>query len=193
MIMGCNSTLLWSTNHTGLAWTALNANEPWLEYWTAGRPRSSRPFAPRGDQAYDYGCDPAPPATLSLLPARMDRFNVHKHQATYKLLSPTFINTGRPWRHNTMRRNKHVGPSVNILFNNHLIKNVHTQLKTSYFHVFRLWTVCPEVYSFFLPDGFLGWILFLFSMVLNGTDAVLFFVFDMSSTDNLLCCVTVLL
>ncbi|XP_031702931.1 migration and invasion inhibitory protein [Anarrhichthys ocellatus] len=26
-----------------------------------------------GDQAYDYGCDPAPPATLSLVPPRMDR------------------------------------------------------------------------------------------------------------------------
>lgn len=48
MIMGCNSTLLWSTNHTGLAWTALNANEPWLEYWAAARPRGSTPFAPRG-------------------------------------------------------------------------------------------------------------------------------------------------
>lgn len=48
MIMGCNSTLLWSTNHTGLAWAALNANEPWLEYWGAARPRSSTPFPPRG-------------------------------------------------------------------------------------------------------------------------------------------------
>lgn len=48
MIMGCNSTLLRSTNHTGLAWTALNANEPWLEYWAAARPRSSTPFTPRG-------------------------------------------------------------------------------------------------------------------------------------------------
>lgn len=44
MIIGCNSTLLWSTNHTGLARTAPNANEPWLEYWKAARPHGSMPF-----------------------------------------------------------------------------------------------------------------------------------------------------
>lgn len=48
MIMGCNSTLLWSANHTALAWTALNANETWPEYWTAARPRSATPFTPQG-------------------------------------------------------------------------------------------------------------------------------------------------
>lgn len=44
MIIGCDSTLLWSTNHAGLAWTALNVNEPWLEYWKAACPHGSMPF-----------------------------------------------------------------------------------------------------------------------------------------------------
>lgn len=35
MIMGSNSTILWSANHTGPAWTALSVAEPWLEYWAA--------------------------------------------------------------------------------------------------------------------------------------------------------------
>lgn len=47
MIMGSNSTLLWSTNHTGLAWTALNAKEPWPEYWVAAHSGSSTPHAPQ--------------------------------------------------------------------------------------------------------------------------------------------------
>lgn len=47
MIMGSNSTLLWSTNHTGLAWTAFNAKESWPEYWGAVHPGSSTPLAPQ--------------------------------------------------------------------------------------------------------------------------------------------------
>lgn len=45
MIMGSSATLLWSTNHTGLAWTALNAKEPWPEYRAAAHSGSPSPHA----------------------------------------------------------------------------------------------------------------------------------------------------
>lgn len=51
MIMGSNSTLLWSTNHTGLAWTPLNAKEPWPECWAAAQSGSSTPHHHRGSGA----------------------------------------------------------------------------------------------------------------------------------------------
>lgn len=47
MIMGSSATLLWSTNHTGLACTALNAKEPWLEYRAAAHSGSPSPHAPQ--------------------------------------------------------------------------------------------------------------------------------------------------
>lgn len=113
MIMGCNSTLLWSTNHTGLSWTALNANEPWLEYWTAARPRSSTPFAPWGIRhmimavtlhhlQHCHYCYHGWTGLMSINIKQHTNYCHHfyKHRSSFKL--------------NNMRRNKHVGPLVHI-------------------------------------------------------------------------------
>lgn len=122
MIMGCNSTLLWSTNHTGLAWMALNANEPWLEYWATARPHSFTPFAPRGIRHMNYGCDPAPPATLSLVPPRMDRFNVNKLMSSSRGWIHSILST-----HRLSSKSDTVGERINTVANGQHVFNKGNQ------------------------------------------------------------------